>query len=186
MEIYTNKSTYRSLLKRVNRPGIDELLEWLDTTDFYEAPASTKYHLAIRGGLCRHSLDVYSEMQRLIKAYPEVSLPEESVIIVSLLHDLCKANFYTVEMRNTKVDGQWVQVPYYSVSEKLVYGSHGPKSTYLIMSHMALTADEAIAVSNHMGGFAESPQGAANAYKECPLGWLLHVADESATYIVEK
>ena len=101
-------------------------------------------------------------------------------------HDLCKVNFYKEDVRNVKVDGVWTQVPYYSVEEQFVYGLHGGKSTYLAMKFIRLTDDEAVAITNHMGGFHESPQSAAKVYETCGLAWLLHVADESASYIVER
>ena len=181
-----NKEKFLATLRKVERAGIEDLIQWLETTDFFEAPASTKYHLAVSGGLCQHSLDVFNELIRLKRAYPEFPCAKDTAIIISLLHDLCKANFYKTEMRNTKVDGQWVQVPYYTVDEQLKFGLHGAKSAYLAMRFIQLTEEEAVAITNHMGGFAENPQGAANAYKAFPVAWLLHVADESASYIVEQ
>ena len=181
-----DKERFLALLRKTKREGMEDLIEWIESTDFFTAPASTRFHLASEGGLCRHSLNVYEEMKRLMKAYPEIDVPEDSAIIITLLHDLCKANFYGVEMRNAKDEtGTWVKVPYYTVQEQLVFGLHGGKSMYLVMKHIRLTDAEAISITNHMGGFAESPQNASNAYGKCPMAWLLHVADESASVIRE-
>ena len=181
-----NKERYLSLLRETKRDGIENLISWLENeTDFFSAPASSKYHLSEPGGLCAHSLHVYEELGRLKRVYPEIPLKKDSAIIIALLHDLCKADFYKQDVRNVKVDGVWTQVPYYTVAEKFVYGLHGGKSTYLAMKHIRLTDEEAVAITNHMGGFAESPQNAANVYAASKLAWLLHVADESATYVRE-
>ena len=185
MDKELNKERFLSLLRETKREGIESLIEWLESTDFYDAPASTKYHFSQPGGLCSHSLNVFDELVRLKRVYPEIPLKKDSAIIISLLHDLCKADFYKSDVRNVKVDGVWTQVPYYTVDEKFVYGLHGGKSTYLAMKHIQLSDEEAVAITNHMGAFAESPQNAANVYAKCKLAWLLHVADESATYVRE-
>ncbi len=111
----------------------------------------------------------------------------ESAAIVSLLHDLCKIGCYKTELRNTKVNGVWVQRPVYVFKEDYCFGGHGSKSVYLIQRHMNLTEAEAAAVNCHMGAWDRSPSdyGVGNVYEENPLAWLLHVADESATYIRE-
>lgn len=111
------------LLNSVSRDGIDELLKWLEESDFFNAPASHAYHGSYIGGLCEHSLNVYDEAQRLLKAYPEVSVPEESVIIAALLHDLCKVNFYATEKRNRKNSetNQWESYDAFTIKEKFCY-----------------------------------------------------------------
>lgn len=118
---------YQSFVKR---PGADKLLAWLETTDFFEAPASTRFHLSCPGGLVEHSIHVYhrlhdlyvSERQRA-EDQPFIELlngEEETIAICALLHDICKANFYTVEMRNRKNEqGQWEKYPFYVVDDQL-------------------------------------------------------------------
>lgn len=98
------KERFLQLCKTVNREGFEDLLEWLERSDFYRAPASKVYHGSYPGGLLEHSLNVYDELKRLLSVYQEVNVTEETVIISSLFHDLCKANFYTVEKRNRKND----------------------------------------------------------------------------------
>ena len=173
--------------KHIKRAGADSLLRWLEGTDFFTAPASTRFHGNYEGGLCEHSVNVWEELIRLLKAYPEVRVTAESAAIVSLLHDLCKIGCYKQELRNTKVNGIWVQRPVYVFQEDFCYGGHGSKSVYLIQRHINLTEAEAAAVNCHMG-FADRSPGdfsLGTAFESFPLAWLLHVADESATYIRE-
>ena len=171
----------------VGRSGAKSLLEWLESTDFYTAPASTRFHGDYEGGLVEHSVNVFEELMRLLKAYPEIKVTAESAAIVALLHDLCKIGCYKMELRNAKINDVWVKKPVYVFKEDFCYGGHGSKSVYLIQRHMRLTEQEAVAVNCHMG-FADRPVGdysLGGAYEQSPLAWLLHVADESATYIRE-
>lgn len=178
IEIYT---------KHIGRSGAPELLAWLETTDFFTAPASTRFHGNYEGGLCEHSVNVWEELIRLLKAYPEIRVTAETAAIVSLLHDLCKVGCYKQELRNTKVNGVWVQRPVYVFQEDLCYGGHGSKSVYLVQKHIPLTEQEAVAINCHMGAWDRIPTdySVGGAYETYPLAWLLHVADESATYMRE-
>ena len=173
--------------KHIQRPGASELLAWLEDSDFFTAPASTRFHGNYEGGLCEHSVNVWEELVRLLKAYPEVRVTAESAAIVSLLHDLCKIGCYKQELRNTKVNGVWVQRPVYVFDEDFCFGGHGSKSVYLAQRFMKLTDTEAVAINCHMGFADRSPgdYGLGDAFEQTPLAWLLHVADESATYIRE-
>lgn len=173
--------------KYITRPGSDTFLEWLEEYDFFTAPASTRFHGAYAGGLVEHSVNVWEELVRLLKAYPEVKVSAETAAIISLLHDVCKVGCYKTELRNKKVNGIWVQQPTYVFEEDFCYGGHGSKSVYLIQKHMGLTNEEAVAINCHMGFADRSPGDYAlgGAYEQYPLAWLLHVADESATYIRE-
>lgn len=174
--------------KYITREGAEELLKWIEQTNFFKAPASSRFHGSYEGGLVEHSVNVFNELVRLLKAYPEIKVSGETAAIISLLHDLCKCNTYKVSMRNKKNEhGSWIQVPFYEHDEEFCYGGHGSKSVFLIQKYMKLTDEEAIAVNCHMG-FSDRPNGdysIGNAYENNPVAWLLHVADESATYIVE-
>ena len=174
--------------KYIKRSGASELLEWLETSDFFQAPASTRFHGNYEGGLCEHSVNVWEELVRLLKAYPEVKVTAESAAVVTLLHDLCKIGVYKQELRKQKVGGVWVQRPVYVFQEDFCYGGHGAKSVYLIQRHMELTPAEATAINCHMGAWDRSPgdYSLGPAFEQYPLAWLTHVADESATYIREK
>jgi len=175
----------------INREGADKLLDWLHKSDFFTAPASTRFHLAVEGGLCTHSVNVYN---RLLQIYTmEFGEPDkkmlESITISALLHDLCKVNFYTVSMRNAKNEetGQWEKVPFYQVDEKLKYGHHGAKSAFLVERFMRLEIPEAISIANHMGAY-DRPNGdysIGGAFEGCTLALLLSFADQMASFIDE-
>lgn len=178
--------------KYIKREGSDNLLDWLITTDFFTAPASSKFHSAYEGGLCDHSINVFNRFVKVLTMeYGENftdKISMESVAIISLLHDLCKVNFYKTEFRNTKVDGQWVQVPYYTIEDTLPYG-HGEKSVYIISGFMRLTREEAMAINWHSGAFDDRVRGGsygmAEAYYKFPTAMLFHSADMMATYLDE-
>ncbi len=174
--------------QQVNRPGADKLLDWLDTTDFFRAPASSRFHCACEGGLVQHSLNVYHVLMEHFYTEEENL---ESYTICALLHDLCKANFYKMSTRNVKNDttGQWEKVPFYQVEDAFPYG-HGEKSVFLIERFMKLRTAEAVAIRWHMGGFDDAARGGSfaisAAYDAYPLAVKLHIADLEATYLYEK
>ena len=171
---------YEVYRQYIQREGADELLDWLDETDFFQAPASTRFHESYFGGLVEHSRRVWDEMRRLLKAYPEVSVSEETVAIVALLHDVCKIGCYKQELRNKKENGVWRSVPVYTFKEDFCFGGHSSTSVYLIQRFMKLTEEEATAINCHMG--AENGNHAVyDAYRAFPLAFLLHTADMAAT-----
>lgn len=175
------------LLRTTNRDGIEELIRYLqEETDFFTAPASTKYHGAFAGGLLMHSINVCAEL-RLdpnSKVYPT-----ETLIIVALLHDICKANCYRTEKRNVKENGGWVEKQVYVFEDELPLG-HGEKSLYLASKFIKLSDEEAAAIRWHMGAFdcafRGGDRGLNAAYEKYPLAVLLHMADMRATYLVER
>ena len=181
-----NKERYISILKSTQREGIDEMISWLETTDFYTAPASHCYHGSYPGGLVEHHLNVFDEAMRLLSAYPEINVPEASVAIATLTHDYCKINFYKSEKRNRKNEaGAWEQYDAYAIKEKFAYGGHGSKSVYLVQHFIQLTPDEAVAINCHMGSW-DGNKDVGKAFEQCSFAWLVHVADESATFIKER
>lgn len=171
----------------VTRDGGDRLLTWLGTTDFFTAPASTKYHCACEFGLVRHSLNVYQVMRG---KYFEEGDSEESFALCALLHDVCKAQFYKISTRNVKNEetGAWEKKPFYSIDDAFPYG-HGEKSVYLIERFIRLKPAEAMAIRWHMGGFDESVKGGSfaisAAFDRYPLAVKLHLSDLEATYLLE-
>lgn len=180
---------FKTLCAAIKRPGIDDLTAWLSGSDFYTAPASTKYHGAEPGGLLAHSLNVYDELKRLLAAYPEIKASEETVAIVSLFHDLCKVNFYGTEKRNRKNEetGKWEPYDSYIIREKFCFGGHGSKSVFLLQNFIKLTPEEAVAINCHMGAYDDpNNKYVSKSYEQFPLAWLLHVADEAAAFIIEK
>jgi len=190
--IEQNKEDFLNIAKNnITREGIDKLLEYVEhNTDFFYAPASTRFHLAEEGGLCQHTLNVYERLEKLmIMEYGEDGYNKESVAICALFHDICKTNYYKIDYRNVKENGVWVQKPYYTVEDMLPYG-HGEKSVYIVNGFLRLTREEAIAINWHMGGFDKRVQSGelsySVAYSKYPLAVLLHLADVSARYLDEQ
>ena len=185
----TSANEFDAILLRTNRPGMSDLLEWLHSTDFYEAPASTKYHGAVPKGLIYHSLGVYDCAEKITNMLADVSYvnyTKDELAIASLLHDICKANCYTVYQKNVKKDGVWVQEDAYKFDEQFCFGGHGSKSVYLAQRYITLTMQEATAINCHMG-FTDSNNLSAisNAYNKCHLAWVIHMADEMSTFICD-
>ncbi len=182
----------RIFKENIARPGADKLLEWLEKSDFFYAPASSRFHSAHLGGLCEHSVKVYYRfLQNLQMEYEEEMeerIPMESIAVIALLHDVCKVNCYKEEYRNVKVDGEWVQKPYYSFEDTLPYG-HGEKSVYIVSGFMRLTREEAMAINWHMGGFDQRVLGGSYALSDVfykyPTALLFHISDAEATYLDE-
>jgi HD superfamily phosphohydrolase YqeK len=180
-----DKEEFKKIVnEKIHRDGIGDLMGWLENTDFYTAPASTKYHGAYEGGLLEHSTNVYMRLQELAKFY-DVGCSEESIAICGLFHDLCKVNFYKIEKRWRKNKLQkWEQYPVYVKDEQFPFGGHGSKSVYLIHNFMKLEPEEAAAINSHMGAWDNSPyQNPGDVYGCNKLAWVLHVADEAATYL---
>ncbi len=185
------KARYQVLWKTVTREGVAEFLEWLDTTDFYTAPCSTKFHLSRAEGLVEHSLNVHDALVLQCRTLPEtVTIDAESAVICALGHDLCKANFYAQETRNVKENGVWVQKPVYIVNDQFPYG-HGEKSVLLLNRFIKLKQSEHMAIRWHMGGFTPGiqdyslAQAMSEAFKRYPLAVLVNMADMQATYLME-
>lgn len=181
-----HKERFLSLCREyIKRDGVDNLLRWLESSDFFTAPASSRYHGSHPGGLVEHSLNVYDQMQRLRLAYPEISCSDETAALVSLFHDLCKVNMYEVEKRNRKNPaGQWESYDAYKINEKFPFGGHGSKSMFIVQNFIRLTAEEAVAINCHMG-MSDGNEYVGKSYEKFPVAWLLHVADEAATFLVE-
>lgn len=178
-----NKKKFIKIFKEnIKREGSEELLEYLINSDFFTAPASTRYHLNVDGGLCEHSLNVYNNIKR---DGAMANFSEETIAIVTLLHDLCKTNFYTPYYRNVKNDkGNWVQVREFKIDELFPYG-HGEKSVFLIERYMKLSSQEALAIRYHMG-FEENDHGASGkAFELTPLLVYLHISDLESSFITE-
>ena len=180
--------------ENIKREGSDKLLEFLmsKNSDFFEAPASTRYHSSYEGGLVDHSLNVYDCMKAYmdrerVKNEYKLTATDESIAIVSLLHDLCKVNIYKKGTRNVKDEhGVWKQVLRYDFDDKLPYG-HGEKSVYIITGFMRLTRDEAFAIRYHMGfSGQENVNTIGNALDAFPLALAVNVADMEASFLLEK
>lgn len=182
------KEQFLELLKTVKREGIEELINFLEKSDFFNAPASTRFHGNFEGGLAEHSMKVYEILKEKIKtASITIETPSESIIIMALLHDICKANFYKVDYRNAKnALGEWEKVPYYTVEDTIPYG-HGEKSVMMLTEYVKLTNEEKYAIRWHMG-FSEPKENYTTlglAYKKYPIALLLNEADLEASYFFD-
>lgn len=176
--------------KYIQREGIYDLLSWLEGTDFYRAPASTRYHGDYEGGLCDHSLHVYFCFRSYVKKRCEpgyhLSMSEESIALCALFHDLCKVDIYKTEMRNKKnAQGQWEQVPFYTIEDAFPVG-HGSKSVYIMNRYLKLTDIETAAIAYHMGfSYGDDARTVGNVFGRFPEAFALSTADMEATYFVE-
>lgn len=188
----TNRERFIEIFnEKIQREGADKLLEFLEKSDFFTAPASTRYHGAHEGGLLEHSLNVYDCLSDILnrprmKELYGVHYSEESIAIAALMHDVCKVNFYKTSFRNTKDEtGRWVSVPYYTIEDTLPYG-HGEKSVYIVSGFLRLTRDEAFAIRYHMGfSGTEDPGNVGRALEMFPLAYALCCADMEAAFLME-
>ena len=205
-QILMNKQEFIGLVSSIKREGaqIDRLIKKLENSDFFYAPASTKYHAAYEGGLCEHSLNVYNQLARLVKTIPGLDpycYDEDSIKIIALFHDISKMNIYEKSTRNVKrycEDGdkfdemgrfRWVSEPSWKTKDKkFVYGSHEMNSEYIIRQFIPLTIDESVAILHHMGtmNYDSAQDNVAEVYTQYQLSLLVHFADMLATYIDER
>ena len=185
-----NKETFLRLLRSVDRKGVENLIEYLETkTDFFTAPASTRYHNNCLGGLLAHTLNVYENFKAQLQLR-EIDLPEESIILTSLLHDICKCNYYVLEQRNRKVNGKWEQYDVWSntkaVSPPL---PHSYRSIRMIGTFLRLTPSEELCIYYHMGPYGGEDYEYRNLLQKVntdyPETLLFYIADLSATYLDE-
>lgn len=189
-----NHDEFVALLRASKRAGIEQLIKYLENTDFFTAPCSTRYHLAKQGGLCQHSLNVFDAANLFSAAYQFPGVSEEryipfddmNVLISSLLHDICKINTYKTELRWRKDEtNQWEQYETYAFDEEYSFG-HSEKSVYIASKFIKLADVEAQAINGHMGfSDARGSQLIGNIFTQNSLALLLHTADLYATYIIE-
>ncbi len=188
----TNQERFLQIYQeKITREGSDKLLDFLMKSDFFTAPASTRYHGACEGGLVAHSLNVYDCLVDILnrprmKDLYGIEYSDESIAIAGLLHDICKVNFYKTSFRNAKDEnGKWVSVPYYTIEDNLPYG-HGEKSVYIVSGFMRLTRDEAFAIRYHMGfSGTEDTNNVGRALEMFPLAYAVCCADMEAAFLME-
>lgn len=195
-----NKERYESLLKGVGRKGMDGVLNGLNELGFYEAPASTRFHGSVKGGLLQHSLNVYDEAMLIreaqLRVCPEIEkhLTTDSIAIAALLHDVCKAEVYKeIEKFKKDAEGKWEKYKTYGVDYSAFPLGHGEKSVIrLLRWGLEMTDDEIMAIRWHMAGFDlafQSPEIRGNygvATDVCPLVAVIKAADGLASHILER
>ncbi|OOM75125.1 hypothetical protein CLPUN_35620 [Clostridium puniceum] len=192
-KIQQNKEKFLALLKGVNRPGIDKLIDWLENwSDFFSAPASTVYHGNYEGGLCEHSLNVYNLFNEKNTRY-DLGLSEDSIKIMALLHDICKANFYETYSKNVNIDPEnknrkefWRKIDAYKVNDQFPMG-HGEKSVIMLSCYIRLLKEEMFGIRWHMGGYEnkDNYNAISAAWNMHKSGACLHTADLEASNIFE-
>ncbi len=177
--------------ENIHREGAQTLLDYLENTDFFIAPASTRYHGSFKGGLLIHSLNVYYSLKDYLsrprtKELYRMEYSDETIAICALLHDLCKANVYKEGFRNVKgEDGVWQKVPTYEFDDRMPYG-HGEKSVYIINGYVRLSREEAFAIRYHMGfSGIEDKNVIGRVMEQFPLAFALCTADMESTYFLE-
>lgn len=192
----TNIKRFKQIVANtISRDGIENLMEWVEhETDFFTAPASTRYHGSYEGGLLEHSLNVYDrlvwEMKHTVGAGWEDIYSPETVAIVALFHDLCKIDRYILTEKWRKdADGQWEAYDAYDYNCEKSEMGHGSQSVFYLQKFIQLTEVEAQAIYWHMGAYDISPYATLAACSETfkwnPLSFLVHRADMAATYVVE-
>lgn len=201
-EIEQNKQTFIALINSIGRVfDKDKLIKWLESSDFFTAPASTKYHCSFAGGLCQHSLNVYYSLEALCETFAaeidnegnaNCKYSKDSIIICGLLHDISKTNFYEKYNRNVKNEstGKWEQVEEYRVRDvdnRFIYGNHEETAEFMVSSFIPLEVDEKVAILNHMGrnAFDSTQADLSVIYGKYGLACLLHLADMASTYLLE-
>ncbi len=206
-EILNNQNEFLKLLSEINIQGADTegLANYLLNSDFFTAPASTKYHCNFKGGLCLHSLNVYKNLANLYDVYKDLlpnPIDENSLKICGLFHDISKTNFYEVTIGNKKVYSDqgskhdnmgkfdWVSVESFKVREpenRFIAGTHEENSVLLISRFIPLNQDETVAIMNHHMHTGDGIQFMDQTYicNQYPLAVLLHVADYMSTFILE-
>ncbi|MBQ6632025.1 MAG: HD domain-containing protein [Romboutsia sp.] len=194
------------LLKSIERPeaDIEGLIHKLEESDFFEAPASSKFHNCFSGGLADHSLNVYYNLKRLVEIkHLETTIPKDSIIICGLLHDMSKINYYEKTVKNKKIYTEsgskwdnlgtydWVSEEGWSVKsekDRFIYGNHEETSEFMVRQYIPLKVSESVAILNHHGGKGHDSTGIniSGIYHRYPLANLLHVADMIATFTDEE
>lgn len=194
------KNEFIELLRSCKRDGIDDVINDLEEWGFFEAPASAGHHLNVKGELVMHSLNTCKAALKVWEGMKELEptlekeTPRESVILASLLHDVCKTDIYKPTMKRKKnAMGVWEDVPGYNVSYKNFPMGHGEKSVILLLcSGLEMTDAEMLAIRWHMGAWGlnmnsyEDERSFDTAHNLYPLVMIIHAADSLASSIMER
>ncbi len=186
------KEMILDLLRSTERDGIDKLSDYLsDSTDFFTAPASTRFHNNFSGGLAQHCLNVYENFKSLLEI-KGIEMSEDSIIICALLHDLCKCNTYVVETRNRKNEqGQWEKYNIWATNKDVdIPLPHSSRSIAIIRKFIKLSIKEELTIFYHMGPYGGEDYEYRNMLKAAnekyPQTVLFYVADTIASYLDEE
>lgn len=205
-QIEANKVEFIELLNSINRSGMykDQLIDMLTESDFFTAPASTKYHCSFDGGLCLHSLNVYKNLVELVKNREGLTpscYDEDSLKIVALFHDISKIGCYKKGIKNEKVyfeggtkkdelgNFEWIsKLMWVTKEDRFIYGSHEATSEYITRQYIPLTLEESVAITHHMGSMAwdSAKDNIGEVYNKYSLALMLYIADMVSSYVTEK
>ena len=194
------KKLFIERLLSTKREGMENVISNLERLGFFTAPASTKFHLSIPGGLMLHSWNVCNtalmlrDQMILMKPELQEKLPIDSVIIASLLHDVCKSDIYKETLLNRKNDqGFWEKVPGYEADCSNFPMGHGEKSVIMLITMgLKLTKDEMLAIRWHMTAWElafQSFEQKANlqaARTIAPLCAIVQSADGLSSALLEE
>lgn len=204
LNMVQNKEKFISIARTyIEREGVDKLLSWLERSDFFVAPASTQFNLAVEGGLCQHTLNVLDSL--LVRFYGhgidditeedkakifENDMTLESIVLVGLFSYVHKAGCYVKDFKNVKVNGKWEQQEYWRWDEKFIYQGRGGKSVFIIQQYMKLWIEEAQAIAFYMAGEDNLFSGVVDStykkvYEQSRLALYLHLAEMEATYYLD-
>jgi len=195
-EVENRKETKKRILElwnSIERPGKERVVEFLESSDFFDAPSSTQYHMCLIGGLAQHSLNVYDVLKRKVAEYG-ITYLEDTLIVTALAHDLCKVNFYILGEKNVKdatTDWQWRKKEIWNVEDQFPMG-HGEKSLTILQDMIGLYPAEKLAIRWHMG--LTTPGVVTDYPTKCAydaatkeiLVPLLQLADTEATLLLER
>lgn len=172
-------------LIKIEREGTGDLINFLKGTDFFQAPASSKFHLDYEGGLVEHSWNVFQILKKKVKEY-KLNINEDTIRVCALLHDVCKIDYYRKKSVFSPGENQW------EIDHKFPVG-HGEKSVIVIQRYMNLTDEEVLAIRWHMVAFDAGihfgyPTGYSfrDALKKTPLIVALFTSDYEASELIEK
>lgn len=194
------KDKFIQLLRSTGRDGIENVIEDLESLGFFTAPASAGHHLNCDGGLLRHSLNtcdaalaIWEGMKKLEPSL-EKEVTRESIILASLLHDVCKSDIYKRTIKKKKNSlGIWEDTEGYKVTYKGFPMGHGEKSVILLLcSGLDLSDAEMLAIRWHMGAFGinqnsyEDVRNYDTAHTLYPLVSIIQAADSLAAGIMER
>lgn len=206
MNIVNNKKIFIALAKTyIKRDGIDNLLAWLERSDFFVCPASTQYNLPVEGGLCMHALNVTELLIQKYLGKSWIDLTEEdekkdlgnemtveTLFIVGLFSSINKVNCYVKDTKNVKnrETGKWEAQEYWKWDEAFIYSGRGSKSVYILQQYIRLYVEEAQAIAFILAG-EDSPFSNVldttyrKVYEKSPLSLFLHLAEIEATYFTD-
>jgi len=173
-----NQEKYLELLDRIGL-NTSEFREFLNSINYFEAPATTQYNGAYPGGLAEYALRLAHELGVLCNAYFPGKYTEEDILKVALLKEIYRAQMYESYKRNVKNEttGRWEEVQAYRTREdRPVYGDLG-FSSYMSLRKYVNFTDEQIEAIIHSTGLNNYAVDIHDVLKEYPLVTLTRMAD---------